>query len=600
MLRLWTCSKIVFIAFILAVGSQAALATAAFDSARYIDIDEIQPGMDAYCLTVYRGTKIEKFPIDVISVVRNIKPGHDAIMVTSTDERFIHTGPVAGCSGSPVYIEGRLAGALAFGWSFSKDPLYGVTPIREMLETGTGGNNSKVNTGFSFDYSQPIDLAEAQKQMMSFGSTRSNSVTSATPLLMPLSVSGIDAGVCQQLDDWLGRFGMTAVAGVSGSADDSDELLILKPGSILAVPLVSGDIDLSATGTVTEVVGDDVYGFGHPFFGFGPINLPMAGGKVHTVVASLLRSFKLASPGAIIGTLSHDEAAAVRGRVGVEPNLIDMTIKVTSFNDTEQRIYNCRVADDIMLTPLLFKISVLGAMASRGNLPPRHTLRYRTEIEFEDRQPLSYESMSTNSGFAELITETSIPLAMVMSNPFKKIKVKSISCRVEQTNKSSLGRIWSVDVSDTKVEPGETITVTAVIERMRGTKKQYDFDVTIPAQLKPGQYEVLITGGYGYTDFLQKVAPQRFVPENVESLIKALNYLMSVERDRLYCVLTLPPGGIALESAELPDLPGTKAMVLANSARTLAAVPYHHWIEKSVKTDHLIVGDQVVKIEVTK
>ena len=112
-----------------------------WDPARYISVDEIKPGMEAYCLTVYKGTEVEKFGLEVLSVVHDFMPGRDAILVRGTDERFIHTGPVAGCSGSPVYINGRLAGAMAMGWQFSKDPLYGVTPIADMLRVGGAAFN---------------------------------------------------------------------------------------------------------------------------------------------------------------------------------------------------------------------------------------------------------------------------------------------------------------------------------------------------------------------------------------------------------------------------------------------------------------------------
>ena len=136
----------------------AGAANAALAAGRYITIDEVQPGMDAYCLTGYKDAEIEKFPLEVLSVVRDIRPGRDAILVQGTDERFIHTGPVWGCSGSPVYIDGRLAGALTFTWSFSKDPLYGVTPIEDILKVGQETQNSKLKTqnygmGFVFYFS---------------------------------------------------------------------------------------------------------------------------------------------------------------------------------------------------------------------------------------------------------------------------------------------------------------------------------------------------------------------------------------------------------------------------------------------------------------
>jgi len=134
------------------------------DSSRYITVDEVKPGMKAYCLTVFEGTEVEKFDLEVLDVVRDFRPGMDAILVKGLDERFIHTGPVGGCSGSPVYIEGRMAGALAFGWTFSKDPLYGVTPIKDMLRVGRSFENQQTlgknieQPGLVFDYSVPLNF----------------------------------------------------------------------------------------------------------------------------------------------------------------------------------------------------------------------------------------------------------------------------------------------------------------------------------------------------------------------------------------------------------------------------------------------------------
>lgn len=147
-------------------GAVAALGDL-WDPARYISLEEIKPGMKAYCLTEYGIAGIEKFAMEIVDVVRNVDPGRDAILVRGTDERFLQTGPVAGCSGSPVYIDGRLAGALAFTWTYAKDPLYGATPIAEMLAVGRGGASEKrtARGGLTLDFAAPIDLSEVDRQL---------------------------------------------------------------------------------------------------------------------------------------------------------------------------------------------------------------------------------------------------------------------------------------------------------------------------------------------------------------------------------------------------------------------------------------------------
>ena len=570
------------------------------DTERYIGLDEIEPGMQAYCLTVFSGTDVEKFDFEVVSVIHNFEPDRDAILVKGTDERFIHAGVVAGCSGSPVYIDGRIAGALAFSWFFSKDPLYGVTPIKEMLEVGTGSSDLQKNRmRLSLDLSGPLDLARLEKQIISSLQQRRGLASSANLLPAPVIISGIGESANGEFNNLLGPLGLMTVAGLSGGSSEEDEQAELVPGACLAVPLVDGDIKVAVVGTVTEVIDGQVYGFGHHFLGYGAIDLPMAVGKVHTVVANTQRSFKLVSPVKTVGSLNFDEAAAIRGTIGKAAEMIPMTIEVARYNDPEPKSYKCSVANNQLLTPLLLRASLYGAVLQRGNLPPEHTLRYRTIIELVDADTISYENISSNTGISELLTETMAPVALLMNNPFKPVKVKSIRCEVQELDEVLLAGIRSIDLSDNTIEQGGQFSINVFVESMRGPKKRYTFDLTVPEDLKPGEYEILVTGGYGYYDFLTKSAQYRFIAENVDTLIEALNEILRIRRDRLYCMFVLGKSGIALEKAELPDLPLTRALVLIDAKRSLQAQPYRHWLEQSVQTPGVIIGAQKIKITVT-
>jgi hypothetical protein len=573
------------------------------DKTKYIGLDEIEPGTKAYCLTVFNDTLVEKFNFEVLSVIHNFEPRRNAIIVKGTDERFTHAGIVAGCSGSPLYIDGRLAGALSFGWYFSKDPLYGVTPIEEMLEVGADTDSRTAdaeqgNMRLAIDFSKPLDLTRIENQIMSTLQHLPNSTYSRRLLPIPMVVSGIPESAIEELDSVFGPFGIMTISGPSSGAQDSDPDVQLSPGSVLAVPLVSGDIDLSVVGTATEVVGDKVFGFGHSFLGYGPVNLPMATGRVHTVVANTMRSFKLSSPVKTVGTLIVDESAAVQGVIGKAPVMIPMTINVRRYNDPTLQSYQCLVADNRMLTPILLRISLSAAVTQRGNLPPDHTLFYRTKIELEGARPISCENISVNKQVDELLTETMVPVSLLMNNPFEAVQIRSIQCDVQEYDKAMLADILSIDVSDSGVAQGEKFSVGAVIETMRGPKKRYTFDLTVPSDLKPDKYDLYVMGGAGYLEFLIKTARQRFIAVNADTLIEVLNNILRIRRDRLYCVLVLPQGGITIDRAELPDLPMTKAMVLNDDKRTLDTQPYQHWIEQSISTPQVISGAQKIEIEV--
>ncbi|MHC4259387.1 MAG: hypothetical protein ACYSTF_03085 [Planctomycetota bacterium] len=581
------------------------------DRRKYIGLDEIRPGMRAYCLTSYKGTEIERFDLEVLSVVRKLGPAvpprpssRDAILVQGTDERFIHTGPVAGCSGSPVYIDGRLAGALAFGWYFSKDPLYGVTPIEEMLKVGEvtiDAGQSAFGPGYVFDYSVPIDLAAIDKQITTPRASSRSSLMGAAILPSPLIVSGLPPAVCEQLDTLVEPFGLMAVPSIGGSADHKGAVdAQLVPGACLSVPLVSGDIAVEAIGTVTEVVGDQVYGFGHSFYGHGPVDLPMATGQVHTVVSSTYRSFKFASTVEIVGALRADESAAVRGQIGAKARMVPFRIAVERYNDAESKVYTCQMVHHRLLTPLLVRVAVAGAAVMLGWLPPDHMIEYKVSIGIEDSEPVAFENVSTSLGLDEIIIESAVPVAILMNNPYKKLNINSVEIDIRIVPKKTVSRLWSVSLSDSKVRAGEGIELEMVVESFLAAKKKYDGRLTIPDGLEPGKYDLIVCGAYDYEKFLRKAAPYRFVPENLSSLIKALNEILAVKRDRLYYLLVLPPSGVTVERAELPDLPATKALVLRDAKRTLRAQPYQQWVERSIHTGTVIVGRKVMQVTVEK
>jgi len=578
-----------------------------WDPAKYISLEEIKPGMEAYCLTEYGLAGIEKFGLEVVDVVRDIGPGRDAIFVKGTDERFIHTGPVAGCSGSPVYIDGRLAGALAFTWAYTKDPLYGVTPIEEMLSIGLGtragySQNSAGQMGLVFDFTRPIDLTEIDRQFRIGLAKASRGLRGANYLPCPLITSGLPAEVREQLSDIVEPFGFKVIAG-GGSGSSvlgGGEKIQLVPGACLAVPLVSGDITMSTYGTVTDVVGDKVYGFGHWLLGYGQIDLPMATGKVHTVVSNVVSSFKLASVVETVGAFTTDEAAGVIGQIGARAKTIPLTIRMDRYNDTEKRVYNCRLANNRLLTPLYLSAVVSGAALYLGDLPTDHTIEYKVVIGIEDAESVNFENVSSGLGLNEMIIESISSLAMLMNNPYEKVDIKSIDFDIRLIPKSIVSHIWSADLSDSKVKAGDSIEMGIIIESVLAGKKKYRCSLKIPEDLAPGKYELTLCGRRDYELFLVKAVPHRFIAQSVPELIDALNDALQIGRDKLYCLLVLPPGGVTVEKAELPDLPATRALVLQDSKRTLKIQPYSHWLERNLDTDTVVIDKKVMQITVEK
>ena len=579
------------------------------DTSRYITIDEVKPGMKAYCLTVFEGTEVEKFDLEVLDVVRDFRPGMDAILVKGLDERFIHTGPVGGCSGSPVYIEGRMAGALAFGWTFSKDPLYGVTPIKDMLRVGRSFENQQTlgknieQPGLAFDFSVPLSLKNIQEMLVdAYSGTKSPSGT-IEPLPCPLIVSGPGPYACEYVSREAEKLGFMGVPGIGGSVESQavqvqEKVNRFVPGACLAVPMVTGDISMNVIGTVTEVQDEKVYGFGHSYLGYGPVNLPMATGKVHTVVSSISRSFKLASADEIVGTLRMDESTGVLGRIGEQPQMIPLKITIERYNDPETRVYDCRIVDNRLLTANMLRLSLSASAMMLGPLPPYNTFEYNGKIGLTKGQAVTFENISANTGPSEMILESTSAVALVMNNPYQKVGIESLEFDVKIRHENIISHIWAANVSDTTVKAGEKIDISVIIESFLKGKKEYNHTIEVPDNLPPGQYQLLITGAQGYEAFLRQYASYKFMVENYESLIDGLNHLLHISRDKLYCLLVLRPEGVTMQRAELPDLPDTKVLLLQNPKRALQAQPYMHWIEKSFDTGTTVIDKQAINITV--
>ncbi|MHC4517547.1 MAG: hypothetical protein ACYTAS_03075 [Planctomycetota bacterium] len=574
------------------------------DSQRYIGIEEIKPGMEAYCLTDYGEAGIERFGLKVVEVIRNIDPGHDAILVMGTDDRFKHTGPVGGCSGSPVYIDDRLAGALAFGWQFPKDPLYGVTPIKEMLEVGRtnpslAGRRSARKPAFTFDFSEPIDLAAVSEQIMTHRFFGSAPTSGATALPCPLLISGLPRDVSQQLASDFEAMGFMAVPGLAGSAaSGEDGPSELKPGASLTIPLVTGDIRMNVLGTVTEVRGDRVYAFGHNYLGYGSVNLPMAGGKVYAVVSTLMRSFKIGTSTDIVGVLTVDEYSAISGKIGATPKMLPLSIRVERYNDPAARTYDCQVAYNDLLTAQLVRSAIAGAALQLGPLPPDHTIEYDAAIDLADGQSIRFGNVSTAMGLLEPAADIAGALALLMNNPYDSAELKALDFAVRMRPDNVAAHIWSVDVADPKIEPGQDLDIDIVVESFLSEKRRHRLTLRVPKEVAAGKYSLLLCGSREYERFLTKNVPYRFIATNYQTLVDALNMALNVGRTKLYCLLVLPPDGITLDKAELPNLPGTKAVVLQSSKRALRVQPYPHWIEKTVETGTVIIDKAIVPIVV--
>lgn len=563
------------------------------DNPAYIGIDEVQTGQEGYCLSVWSGTAIEKFPLRVLSVVRNQRPGSDMILVRVNDKRFETSGAIHGCSGSPVFLDGRLAGALAAGWDGSLEPLYLVRPIKDMLEVGTSDQPSAAPlslpklTGDSVNLMEMVDFCR-------------NAISSSAPLLterLPLATS-LPESVCRSLAAGFERMGFCPLpSGISAMAADEAGDVLIEPGSVLAAVMCGGDIQLAAVGTTTAVVGETVFGFGHSFTGNGPVEFPMAAGKVHAVIAGHSNSFKLSSPGKVLGTIQFDQNSAIRGRLGVQPRVIPLRIVVERFNDPQTRTYNCTIAHDRVYTPMITQLVTAATAQMQGPLPAEHTVRYKGQITVAEGAPIRIENVSSGRDLSDIATEIFATLTILMNNPFAEISPTGIEMQMTIEPSNTTATVWSATVSQTLVNPGQTLTAEVTFESFRSAKTRQSVSLTVPNNLTPGKYQLQLMGADQYATFLRQNAPQRFRVADVPSLLEGLRNLMDAPRNRLYAVLAVPATGLTLRRHTLPDLPPSRMNLLQDAKRAQPIEPYKNWVESSVTGDKIIDG--TVQIELT-
>ena len=359
---------------------------------RTIAVADVRPGMTGYGLTVFEGTHPDRFPIVVIGVLHNFLPLQDIILIRSDDPRLVHAGIVAGMSGSPIFISGpdgdRLMGALSYGWHFAKDPIAGVTPIANMLaELDRPVRGREHTPAFEAAADRPASdrLARAGAPPR-FGDhplpplPLDGASSTLARAAVPLSVAGFSASSLEELTRALGPYHITPMAAGGAARPGADGPARFEPGGSISVELVRGDMSMQGVGTVTWVDGDKVLAFGHPMFGLGEVYLPVATAEVHTVMASLSSSFKMASPLVEAGTLVQDRQSCIAADMGHRSDMIPIHVRVSSPGGPD-RDFHAEVVRHRFLTPLLASTVIANAAQEAASDVADATITVHTALD---------------------------------------------------------------------------------------------------------------------------------------------------------------------------------------------------------------------------
>jgi hypothetical protein len=577
-------------------------------------VDEVRAGMKGSGRTVIKGTKIESFDAEVLGVLRNTSPGRDMILCRLSGLNLEKTGVIAGMSGSPIYIGGKLLGAVAYAWPYGKEPIAGITPFAQMHDYVASYEKrdiAEAEKAKRIGLAKPLEIEGRPYDTVTVSQDFSDPqpVTAdglwLVPLRTPLVTSGMSPGSLALLRGTLGKYGLVPMQGgaVSGNVPEEERNAPLLPGSAMCVPMVLGDFDMSSIGTVTHVEGKRVYGFGHPFMSLGACDFPLMTGYVHLIYPRQTVSFKMGSPLKTVGSINADVSTCVAGWLDRQPDMLP--VSMTLLRDGGQKTFNVRMVKQRSMMGMLLQAVLTNSVDMEGDLPEEMTANLKVRIDVDGRGALvlndvfSGSSVSGNRAPQALYTQVGALLNQMNFNSIANLKITKIECVTEIVPGRRTADIEAVEMETDTYAPGETVKANVFLRTFKGARHRVPVALPLPADLPEGSYSATV--GDDLVSARQELRDNPLVnyPQTLDQLFQGLQIITSVKRTNLTVRLQLTGGGVALGGKTLPNLPGSMVQILSNGRRSGvqqlgSAVVARH------PTDWVILGSDSLRFTVAK
>jgi hypothetical protein len=583
-----------------------------------LPVAEVRPGMRGVGRTVFEGTRIDEFRVEVLGVLENVLgPGGSMILARLEGGPLEKTGVIAGMSGSPVFIDGKLVGAVAYSFPFAKETIGGITPFAEMvaatknhaprpasarlsLPRGSGA------PAFPLDrealvgaLKRPLPSVVAEPAALRGSLPPGLAGASLQPIAMPLSFSGFDASVLDWARPLFAGQGFTPVTGASRGQAPPASSSALEPGSAVGVSLVDGDFDLSATGTVTAIDGDRVYAFGHPFFNLGPTQFPLRTAWVYSVFPSLYSSFKITAPMDVVGTMDQDRATAIAGRLGAPPRMIPVRVSLNTSRGQERR-FDFRVVEDELLSPALAFISLLSALQGSERQYGTATIRVAAKLALSGGREVRVEDLYAQDQPAlQASALVAAPLAYLMSNDFERVSVEGLNVEVrsqEVVQTATLQRAWLERAGP--IRPGTSVSLKVLLRTYRGETRTETIPVEIPRSAAEGTYSLLVSDASTITNLEQREMRQPFVPRDLDQLVRAINGLR--RNNHLYARLMRPESGAIVSGEYMQSLPPSVLAVLGSGEAGVVPIRTASVWDYDLPTTYALSGSRFLTLSVER
>jgi hypothetical protein len=587
---------------LLLVGSTPSMA----QSVEFFPVEEVRAGMQGTGKTVFQGTQVESFDVEILGVLENVTPKGDLILARLSGANLEHLGVFSGMSGSPVYIDGKLVGAIAYAFNFAKEPIAGITPIHQMVRIFQEQAPTSIRLSPRMNPSELYEMRSLEdlvgkpaERFPLLGALQT--MGALRPIATPLNLPGFHQAAVTAYSSFLESLGFAPIAGSASARIDEAIDATLEPGSTVTVGIVRGDMNASASGTVTHVDGNRIYAFGHPFLSIGYTDMPMHKGSVLGVVPSLSSSQKLSGSGPFIGSIRQDRATGIMGIRDEKPKMIPVKLHLrTSRNESKQ--YEFEIVNDDFLAPFLLTFAIHNSIIASERAIGGQTLQVRCRISLQGHPDVNFQNNVADlaSSPALAAVTAAAPVNFILNSGFENIVVEGVDLEIvatERINEASLDKIW---LNKLKARPGEELELTVFLRRANGEVASDTYPLKIPDAVQPGPLKISVGDGLTLTRADSRLNEgAEFIPRDLRQLVRAINNLK--KNDRLYIRLFREEKGAVIGGEGMPHLPPS-LLALYGSNRTSGDVrPINRsvYIEHELPaTDGVLAGHQVIEIEI--
>lgn len=552
---------------------------------------QIHRGMKGECRTVFQGNTIEPFPFEILGNMKGmLGPGLDVYLAQLAGPKAGYTGVVAGMSGSPCYIDGKLIGALSYRFgSFTKEPIAGITPIQDMLKIFDIPERQALPAQQPKMPLQAVGTVQFQGRSLNFG-----------PIATPIAISGISPQVLSEYQPQLEKLGFHTVMGSSGGNQGHPEAPDhLEMGGAIAGQMVRGDISVSGTGTVSYVDGDKVLAFGHPFFGAGHVQIPMATAYIHHILVSAMGSYKMAEDGREVGTITQDRLTAIAGYNGQHTRMIPVTVNIRDQAGVDLKQVNFEVFQDPGYTPMLMAMGIQNSLSDRlqfnlgGNIKAEGAI----DVDGETLHVQGFYSTTPTGSPPQLAAQTvARTLNRLWTNPFQSPDIRKITLNYQFAPATRIAMIDSIWSDRKEVRPGESIPVHVRLKTYRNETIVRHLRVQVPSDADYGSMTLLASDASALNQIENGVKTGY---ANYKALLKDLSEPR--ESERLYLKWIAESPGISIDSQVYAKMPPSVVAQLDNAENMTSTIPLMRspGTEYSVPVDYDLQGQQALRVYVT-